>query len=972
MTEHNEDSEIPRSDILERDGKFVMTTAEVELSETSFVLCRAWQEGLDVEIELWEIGGKNLQTVDSPSGPFGREELAMVLPAGRYRVDVTSRKPPGEDTRVSVEGPEVRPAGEPEECWAQAAAWVLEGRAEVKANEFLKALDPLEKGRELAEQEGLVYWQAYAVEQLATAFLRAGDSAKALTHFEKTALRFRLLPGEERRQAVGSLNAAILLLGTGQPDEAIQHLETAWPTFERQSFHRAMVLTLMRLGPAYLAKGRFQAALDHLHRAALHLEQIDPRGLDVKLKLEIGWSLLAVARPQEAFDSFREAIRLAEGNDEEGLLIARSGLAHTALQLGKLDQAAEAIDGALSMDPSGPFRIGLLLARGNLLRQQGSEQKAKGDLETARALAQNLDDPKFLADVLLSQGYMEIQSGRAQVALEMLEQAQKLYDELGHLSGSASSRARLAEALKALDRPEEAWTAIESALQKVETLRDSSSRRDHRLGFWSSFRQDYFVMARDIALELGDLHRAFQVDEARRARELLDSLRYKGRSTLELQRLGDREQELERELRVLVAAGGEAASAAALRPKMDELNRLAAERERRRAKGPWQDLDIAALHRELDSSTILLVYSLSDTTQSLVWTVTEEKLEVFPLSPALSIRQEIFGFQKSILNFSQRGRQLSASRAKALSEMLLAPVPNLGDFHRWVIVGELELQQLPFAALPAPGSAAPAVENHELVYFPSVSALMELRSQNRVRSTQPRIAAFVDPVFSTNDDRLLETKIGSREDSEGGDHGRKKALLPRGVVLDRLPKSADEGRYLVSLQPDEEALLLSGFAANRTAFEQLDSNQFDILHFATHALPHDRPEMSALVFSMVGPEGETLDGLVTAVEISRRYMPLDLVVLSACETALGQSINGEGTLSLAWSFLNAGSARVMSSLWQVDDRLTAELMKTFYKEQLENGRTPAEALRQAQLEMKAKPEATIYSWAGFILQGDWH
>ena len=970
MPDSREKSDPPQTEILQRDGKFVVTTAELELTETGFVLCRAWQEGLDVEIELWEIGGKHLQTVDSPSGPFGREELAVILPPGRYRVDVTSKKPPGEDARVRVDGPEVRPAGEHERQWAQVAAWVLEGRAAVMARKDSKALGLLEEGADLAGQEGHLYWQAYASEQLAMVLWRAGKPAQALTNFEKAILWFRLLPGEERREANSGLNASKLLLELGRIDEVIQYLEAAWPTFQRQGHHRAMVLTLLRLGSAYLAKGRFQAALDHLHRGALPLERIEPRGLDAQLKLEMGRALLAVGRPLEAMDAFQEAISLAEEEDQEVLRLGRSGIATSALQMGKLDRAAEAIDDALSMDPSGPTRVGLLLARGNLRRQQGSEQEAKHDLKAARTLAESVEDPKILADVLLSLGYVEIQTGRAEDALDLLEQSQDLYDQIGHLSGSASSRARRAEALKELNRLEEAWTAIESALQTVEVLRRSSSRRDHRVGFLASFRQDYFVMARDILLALGNLRRAFQVDESRRSRELLDSLRFKGQSTPELQRLGERERQLEQELRTLVAVGGAKASAAALRPKMDELHRLAAERERTRLTGPVQELELSVLQEDLDASTILLVYSLGDS-QSLVWTVTKERLDVFPLGPAGQIRRAISGFKTSILNLSRRGRESSAARARILSELLLESVPNLEGFSRWVVVGDSELQELPFAVLPIPGSDAMAIERHELVYFPAVSALMELRSQNRVRSSRPRIAAFVDPVFHQNDERFSGLGAESTAASEVRSEGRGRTLLPRGVILDRLPNSAEEGRYLISLQPDVKHLLLEGFSANRTAFEKLDAMQLDILHFATHALTHDRPEMSALVLSLFRPEGERVDGLLTALEISRRHLPLDLVVLSACETGLGQSIRGEGNLSLAWSFLDAGSSRVVSSLWEVDDQYTSELMRVFYREQLENGQAPAAALRQAQLAMIERPEASFYSWAGFILQGDW-
>ena len=979
MTQEDPGSDFPETKVLSSDDRYVVTTAELEMTESGFLWCRARQEGLDVKIELWGPNEELVREVDSPSGPYGLEELAVVLPAGRYRVDVTSKHAPEGDAQVWVEGPETRPAGEPERRWAQAAEWVLEGRQAVKDKDP-KALSLLQKGAELAGREGLIYWQAYATEQWAVALRRAEDHQQALARFEEAASWFRLLPSEDRRQANNRQNAAVLLLEMGRVDEAMIHLQVAWPIFERQKHHRGMALNLLRLGPAHLAKGHFQLALDHLHRAAKAIEQLtSPGGLDQILHVETGWALLALARPQDALDAFRKAIEAIANSDSESslrnLLVARSGVAGAALQMGELDRAAEAIEAALAMDPpAGTNPVGLLLARGNLKRQQGLEEEAKADLETARSLAESLDDPKALADVLLSLGYIEIQTGRPSAALPLLEQAHHLYDGIGHLSGSASSRARLAEALKAMKKPEEAWVALKGALRDVETLRRSSDRRDHRLAFFASFRQDYFVMARDILLELGDLPQAFQVDESRRARELLDSLRYKGRSTPELRRLGEQEEQLERELRELAAQGGAEASPAALRALMDEIHRLRAERDRQlRERSSQAPLDLTTLQQDLDPSTVLLAFSLSDP-HSLVWVVTRDSLDVVELASGQEVQEAVSVFKSGILNLTRSGQAKSVARSKALSEMLLAPVPKLSDYSRWVVVGEAELQQLPFAALPVPGTEVEAIENHELVYFPSVSALMQLRSQSRPRSSAPRIAAFVDPVFGPNDERLSgspsQAPVKPSIDSLANSVSESR-MLPRGVSLDRLPRSADEGRYLLSLKPDMQHLLASGFSANRASFEALDGSKYNILHLATHALVHDHPEMSALVLSLVDPQGNPVDGLLPALEISRRNLPLDLVVLSACETGLGQSVRGEGALSLAWSFLDAGSARVVSSLWSVDDRLTAELMKIFYREQLVNGRSPAAALRLAQLAMKAKPDATFYSWAGFILQGDW-
>jgi CHAT domain-containing protein len=98
----------------------------------------------------------------------------------------------------------------------------------------------------------------------------------------------------------------------------------------------------------------------------------------------------------------------------------------------------------------------------------------------------------------------------------------------------------------------------------------------------------------------------------------------------------------------------------------------------------------------------------------------------------------------------------------------------------------------------------------------------------------------------------------------------------------------------------------------------------------------------------------------------------NLVVLSACSTALGKQIKGEGFEGLARSFMYAGVPRVMASLWKVDDVATANLMKHFYRVMLKDHKTPAAALRAAQIEMSRQPQwQSPYYWAAFVMQGEY-
>ena len=146
--------------------------------------------------------------------------------------------------------------------------------------------------------------------------------------------------------------------------------------------------------------------------------------------------------------------------------------------------------------------------------------------------------------------------------------------------------------------------------------------------------------------------------------------------------------------------------------------------------------------------------------------------------------------------------------------------------------------------------------------------------------------------------------------------------------------------------------------------------QYAILHFDTHGLlDPKRPEFSGIVLSTVKPDGQGQNGFVGLQDIYQLRAPVNLVVLSACQTALGKEVRGEGLIGLTRGFMYAGASTVVASLWKVDDAATADLMKRFYTNMLEHEMTPAAALRAAQNSFRQEGRSPYY-WAAFTLQGE--
>jgi CHAT domain-containing protein len=163
------------------------------------------------------------------------------------------------------------------------------------------------------------------------------------------------------------------------------------------------------------------------------------------------------------------------------------------------------------------------------------------------------------------------------------------------------------------------------------------------------------------------------------------------------------------------------------------------------------------------------------------------------------------------------------------------------------------------------------------------------------------------------------------------------------------------------------------FDANRDAVLKADLARFRILHFATHSFFDDeRPDLSGIVLSMVDRSGRRRNGFLRLYDIYNLRLNADLVVLSACRTALGKEIRGEGLVGLTRGFFYAGAPRVLASLWQVDDRTGAALMAPVYEAILVRHDTPAAALRSAQIAIwRTKGWDAPYYWGAFVMQGEW-
>jgi CHAT domain-containing protein len=300
-----------------------------------------------------------------------------------------------------------------------------------------------------------------------------------------------------------------------------------------------------------------------------------------------------------------------------------------------------------------------------------------------------------------------------------------------------------------------------------------------------------------------------------------------------------------------------------------------------------------------------------------------------------------------------------------LTQQILAPAANDLGNKRLVIIPDSILHTIPFAALNTPNSQTykPLLTNHEITYLPSASTIAILRSTAANKPLGPKtLAILADPIFSKDDPRLhrsINVAVDRRD------------RATRDLPLDRLPFTATEAQGILALIPKDESTAAFGFDASYDWITDPKISQYRYVHLATHGFfDSDNPALSSIILSSFDAQGHDRKAYLRFPDLFNLNLPTELVVLSACETGLGNNVPGEGLVGMTRGLMYAGALRVAVSLWAVDDHATSDLMQDFYKNLWRSKKSHAASLREAQLNMWKQGKAPYY-WAAFTLQGEW-
>jgi len=503
-------------------------------------------------------------------------------------------------------------------------------------------------------------------------------------------------------------------------------------------------------------------------------------------------------------------------------------------------------------------------------------------------------------------------------------------------------------------------------LSFIEALRESQLDDASRAEVFSVWAGAYSWLAGRLLESAGrpprreDLERAFEVTERYRARVLIEKM-YAARALPPPPQ--GRQAELRRrrlELQRRLLTGLPSAERAELRRIAREESQL-----RPRAEGlpsafevlyPPAFATLDALEHTLADDEALLSFQLASWKDlygrfaggSWLFAVTRDGTRVYRLAERAAIEQMILVY---LGLFQHRDGSEAVPAARLYEELLRRALEELpAGVDKLVIVPDGVTHLLPFGTL-RPAGEAPLSARWQISVVPS--ATLWLRWRESAREPAP-VAALVlaDP---------------TPPDSRPGDGGivERGRTLAADMRLGRLVGAREEGEGILGLIGGASELRTDHEASERY-LKQVELERFGVVHIAAHAVVDEENAERSAVLLAAGSAEE--DGKLEVREIVDLDLRGQLVVLSACHSASGALVEGEGVMSLARAFFQAGATTVVASLWQLRDNEAKELFGRFYHH-LAEGRSVAAAL-QAAKKQTLEADGAAAAWAGVVVLGD--
>jgi CHAT domain-containing protein len=810
------------------------------------------------------------------------------------------------------------------------------------------------------------------------AFADLSRDPEAIVHLE-SARDLAHTIGDRRREAI-----ALRVLGTvfakmTEEVQAIRCYETAQALFEKADDRMALVALYVGLGELHGRLNDVAIAVQYLQKAVTLARALGRRPPEGAALIALGGYQRRLERYADAAASFEQARAVLRSAGDPALeAYALAGLGSVAAAQGQFEEAIERLQAALQV-----------------VRAGGEARLSSGILND-------------IADAQLSLGRVGPSRESASEALRLAREAKDPLRE----ARSVFLLARAARRDGALD---DARQLTERSLEVGEDVRARVPGHELRALFFEELESRYAFYV-DLLMELdrarpgaGFDRLALAASEQGRARALLDRFGQSG--TPSVARDAERRERasvLKDQVRAealkedLGARDTRPAGGATLDETLAELRRVGGVASFEKAVSrPFDTARVEEIRSRLAIPGTLLIEISLGQERSYLWAVGKDRIAVHQLPP----RETLESLAREVYSqLTERQRDLSGSarekRARAesqdalfyekglaLSRALLGPIDDLDAYEQLIVASDGLLNYVPLAALPHPRAAEPAggyrplVLSHEVVCVPSLAAMLAIgdrsaargQSASPVERRRPRIAVLADPVFTADDPRVRPAALGQPNAASAKATGDANFRATRQALgdLPRLLASRDEASAIAKADPRADVTVTTGFGVDRARTLTALENGYQVVHLATHGILNDEhPLLSGIVTSLVDESGVRQDGFLRAQDVYDTRVGAEVVVLSACETALGRLLRGEGITGLVHAFLHAGADSIVASRWRVEDAATQQLMAEFYRSLLVDGASVSAALRKAQIQLlKSRATSAPFFWAAFEVQG---
>ena len=917
-----------------------------------------------------------------------------------------------------------------EDAFAHAEFLRVQGGKD-RSSEALAAYDhSIAIWRELGNQQQLaqaLIWKAFYL------FLKQSDYAGALSiTSQATELIPQLQPVEAANcwKIAGFVNTQLAHYDAGE--KAYQQALALF-TETGDLFNQEVVLD--NLAKVERLEGQSESALRHATKAVELAAQLGDAHRQLGIEEEIGAIDLSEGDLESANSTYESALLLLKTAPDprlEGYIWSDMGVLYTLM--GDFTRAEDALNQATEiwkLNPDAAGELNTLDDYGDLLLERNQPTAARAYYTRGLQLAEKSSVDRARTFLLRGIGKSFLQQGSSKDARENLEQALKLARDINEadsvpetlcllgdtvgqehdfaLAGRDYEQCRqaavaahdsyteiraeggLAEIEFKSGALEVAETHCERALGGIEAIRGHLRDQDLRTSYFAS-QHAYYDLEIQILMRMGLAHpsegyqwRAFLIAERARARTLLDQVTASSDvRAAASQALVAEYEDLQRRLRRLetkpTGHGGSQESQSEISRRSAIARLTVAESDLRREiaeSGQAESASSSALTLESlesllpDDHSVLMEYWTGDS-GSYAWSLTRGGIRSFRLPPAAVLDHQSALFRKALLAATPRDPRVSIeesvrtetakeARWKQLGANLAASLFPRGSLlsstSTVLVVGDGAVETLPLAALPGlsmiPG---PDRRLRRITFLNEPSATIFAFLEERSMNPRPvRLAVFTaDP----------------SADSQSAKHGRE--MASNTGALAALPFTGNEANSIREIFGADAVQTFPSASLSPSALQNLDWQQFTIGHFAMHAVLNQKyAELNALSTGDSSTSRFNSKRLLWYGDIRNLHLRLELVGLSACDTALGTQIPGEGLRGLTQAFFAAGSQRVLGTLWKVDDQATSEWMRHFYQA-LKETHSPAKALRRAQQAMAGDPQwSDPYYWAGFVLAGDW-